>query len=65
MLRCQKTLFSLPGEIAYLNCAYMSPLLKSVELAGFEGVRRKSRPHEIEASHFFDTVLQLKMAFAR
>ncbi|MCB9291081.1 MAG: aminotransferase class V-fold PLP-dependent enzyme [Lewinellaceae bacterium] len=65
MLRCQKSLFSLPDEIAYLNCAYMSPLLKSVELAGFEGVRRKSRPHEIEASHFFDTVLQLKMAFAR
>lgn len=65
MLQCQKPLFSIPDEIAYLNCAYMSPLLKSVEQAGYEGVQRKSRPYEIEAPHFFDRVQQLKEAFSR
>ena len=65
MLHCQKHLFSIPDEITYLNGAYMSPLLKSVEQAGFDGVRTKSRPYEIEIPHFFEPVRQLKQAFAQ
>lgn len=65
MLHCQKHLFSLPYDIAYLNCAYMSPQLKSVEQAGYEGVRMKSWPHEIGTPHFFEPVRQLRAAFAR
>lgn len=65
MLHCQKHLFSIPEDIAYLNCAYMSPLLKSVEHVGVEGVRMKSRPYEIEVHHFFEPLQQLKEAFAQ
>ncbi|MCO6477228.1 MAG: aminotransferase class V-fold PLP-dependent enzyme [Phaeodactylibacter sp.] len=65
MLHCQKHLFSLPEDVAYLNCAYMSPQLKSVEQAGYEGVRMKSRPHEIGIPQFFEPVRQLRAAFAR
>ncbi|MCB0594221.1 MAG: aminotransferase class V-fold PLP-dependent enzyme [Lewinellaceae bacterium] len=65
MLHNQKHLFSIPDDIAYLNCAYMSPLLKSVEQAGYEGVRRKSRPYEIEPPHFFEPVQHLRQAFAQ
>lgn len=64
MLPCQKHLFSIPEDIAYLNCAYMSPLLKSVEQAGFEGIRMKGRPYQIEADHFFEPMQRLKEAFA-
>lgn len=62
MLNCQKHLFSLPEEITYLNNAYMSPLLKSVEQAGHEGIRMKSRPYEVSVGHFFDPVQRLKAA---
>ena len=31
MLTCQKHLFSLPDDVHYLNCAYMSPLARRVE----------------------------------
>jgi selenocysteine lyase/cysteine desulfurase len=53
MLDCQRHLFSIPRDVHYVNCAYMSPLLKSVEAAGIEGVRRKSRPWEIAGDDFF------------
>ncbi|MCB0582566.1 MAG: aminotransferase class V-fold PLP-dependent enzyme [Phaeodactylibacter sp.] len=65
MLPCQKSLFSLPDEITYLNGAYMSPLLRSAEQAGFEGISRKSRPYEIKPHHFFGQVQQLKESFSR
>jgi hypothetical protein len=34
MLECQRKFFSLPHDLHYLNCAYMSPLPRSVEEAG-------------------------------
>src|SRR5690606_28228194 len=37
LLECQRHLFSLPADVHYLNCAYMSPLLRSVEEAGVAG----------------------------
>ena len=30
MIPCQRHLFDLPDDIAYLNCAYMAPLMHSV-----------------------------------
>ncbi len=65
MLTCQKHLFSLPESVHYLNCASMSPLLKSVEEAGIHGLQRKSRPHEIHQEHFFDTAETVKSLFAQ
>jgi selenocysteine lyase/cysteine desulfurase len=60
----QKKKFSIPNEVHYLNCATMSPLLKSVEKAGIQGVKRKSQPYEITQEHFFDTLEIVKSNFA-
>ena len=65
MLNCQKHLFSLPDSVSYLNCAYMSPLMKSVEAIGQKTVSMKSHPYLIQTEDFFTTVHALKEAFAR
>ncbi len=65
MLSSQKEKFSLPPEVSYLNCAYMSPLMKSVEAAGIEGMALKKTPHLITQPDFFDQADQLRQAFAR
>ncbi len=54
MLTTQKHLFQLPEDIIYLNCAYMSPLLKSVEEAGIGGIMRKRNPAFIKPADFFN-----------
>lgn len=53
MLTCQRHLFDIPDNIAYLNCAYMSPLMRSVVEAGNSGLHRKAHPWEITPEHFF------------
>ena len=53
MLECQRDRFSLPDGVHYLNGAYMSPLLKSVEEAGIEGIRSKRFPVDIVPRDFF------------
>ena len=53
MLDCQRHRFSLPEDVHYLNGAYMSPLLKSVEEAGIEGIRSKRFPVDIVPRDFF------------
>jgi selenocysteine lyase/cysteine desulfurase len=65
MLSCQKDLFSLESDFHYLNGAYMSPLLKSVEEAGYAGVRRKVRPYRLTDKDFFIEPDQLRGLFAR
>ncbi len=50
---CQRHLFDIPEDVAYLNCAYISPLLNEVREAGLAGTRRKSRPWEIQPPDFF------------
>ena len=44
-MKCQKHLFQIPDGIHYLNCAYMSPLLKSVEEKGMEGNAHEAESH--------------------
>lgn len=60
----QRHLFDIPRDVAYLNCAYMSPLLHSVVEAGTAGLRRKARPWEIEVDDFFDDSEALRAAWA-
>ncbi|MFQ5535099.1 MAG: aminotransferase class V-fold PLP-dependent enzyme [Sphingomonadales bacterium] len=52
-IACQRHLFEIPDDIAYLNCGFMSPLLKGVRFAGTQGLARKSRPWEITPRDFF------------
>lgn len=54
MLSNQRKKFSLPSNSVYLNCAYMSPMMKEVEKAGVQGMKRKRNPATISAANFFD-----------
>lgn len=51
----QRHLFDIPEDVTYLNCAYMSPLMKAAADAGKEGVQAKTRPWEITPDDFFET----------
>jgi len=64
LLSCQKSLFSLPEGVTYLNCAYMAPLLKSAEAAGIEGLQLKRAPYHINLYHFFDQVQEIRKTYA-
>lgn len=64
-IACQKEKFYLPADVSYLNCAYMSPLMKSVEEAGIAGLRLKRTPYQIGHHEFFDAVDLLRQEFAR
>lgn len=64
-MNCQKHLFQMPDGMHYLNCAYMSPLLKSVEEKGIEGMRLKRNPISIEPLDFFTGAVGVREKFAR
>jgi selenocysteine lyase/cysteine desulfurase len=53
MLPSQRHLFDIPDEVAYLNCAYMSPLMRPVIEAGATGLARKAHPWELTPDKFF------------
>ena len=53
MIPCQRHLFDIPDDVAYLNCAYMSPLMKPGLEAGTAGLARKAHPWEITPDKFF------------
>ncbi len=53
MLENQRHLFDIPADVRYLNCAYMSPLLKSSVQAGHAAVDAKARPWTISQADFF------------
>jgi selenocysteine lyase/cysteine desulfurase len=53
MIPCQRQLFDIPDDVAYLNCAYMSPLMKSALEAGTAGLARKAQPWQITPDQFF------------
>lgn len=65
MHTCQKHLFQLPNDITYLNCAYQSPLMKSLEAIGHQAVSKKLLPHLYTTDDFFKPVEKLKQTFAR
>lgn len=65
LLPNQRHLFELPREVAYLNCAFMSPLLKAAEAAGKVGLGRKSRPWEVSTTDFFTETEETRELFAR
>lgn len=64
-LACQRDRFSLPEDVHYLNCAYMSPLPREVEEVGREGLRRLRCPTRIGPDDFFDESDALRRRFAR
>ncbi|MCA1716531.1 MAG: aminotransferase class V-fold PLP-dependent enzyme [Actinobacteria bacterium] len=65
VLGSQRDLFEIPDDIAYLNCAYMSPQLRAVRAVGEEAVARKSRPWEISPQDFFENSETARALFAQ
>ena len=65
MLSCQKHKFELADDIHYLNCAYMSPLLKAQEKVSEEIMHKLKSPNRMQVADFFDPVQALKEAFAK
>lgn len=65
MLTSKRSQFSLPPQITYLNCAYMSPLMKDVEKAGIKAMRRKRNPVTIPPADFFNESEVLREEYAR
>ena len=60
-----RDLFLLPEDVHYLNCAYMSPLLKKGEEAGIRGMRGKATPHLITPEDFFTDSGEVRKQFSR
>src|SRR5579859_7110520 len=53
MLPGQRHLFDIPDDVVYLNCAYMSPLMKPVIEAGTAALARKAHPWDLTPDTFF------------
>ncbi|MEQ9091391.1 MAG: aminotransferase class V-fold PLP-dependent enzyme [Balneola sp.] len=62
---CKKSEFTLDTNITYLNCAYMSPLMQSVEEAGIKGIKNKRQPNLISGQDFFTESNELRNRFAQ
>src|SRR5882757_70752 len=65
MLPCQRHLFDIPEDVAYLNCAYMSPLMRSVVEEGKTGMARKAHPWELTPDKFFTGAEEFRATAAR
>lgn len=65
MIPCQRDLFDIPEDVAYFNCAYMSPLLRAAASAGDTGLRRKSQPWTISPADFFSDTEAARGLFSR
>lgn len=61
----QQLKFSVGKDITYLNCAYMSPMLKQVEAAGVAGIKQKRNPAAVSADDFFTTTEKLRNQFSK
>jgi len=64
-MQSQRHLFQLPHDVHYFNGAYMSPLLRSVEEAGIQGMIRKRNPTRITANDFFEEAEIVRQLFGQ
>lgn len=62
---CQRHLFDIPDDVAYLNCAYQSPLSKAVTEAALQAATRKSKPWTVKPEDFFTESEEARRLFAR
>lgn len=65
MLGSQRTLFDIPDDVTYLNCASMSPQLRAVTAAGERAVRARSSPWNLKAADWFTGADTLRSLVAR
>lgn len=64
-MKNQRELFSIDPKVIYLNGAYMSPILKSVEEAGINNVQLKRTPSLISSTDFFTNRTRVRKLYAQ
>jgi selenocysteine lyase/cysteine desulfurase len=64
IIPCQRPLFDIPEGVAYFNCAYMSPILRTAAAAGQQGIAGKSQPWQVRPADFFSLPDQARGLFA-
>jgi selenocysteine lyase/cysteine desulfurase len=65
IIPCQRELFDIPDEVAWLNCAYMSPLMNAAVSAGKAGIQGKAQPWSLKPADFFPGPEEARSLFAR
>jgi selenocysteine lyase/cysteine desulfurase len=63
-MESQRGIFGIPDDVAYLNCAYLSPLTERVRETGRAAVEGKARPWEIAPVDFFTDSERIRERFA-
>ncbi len=63
-MEAQRDLFDIPERVAYLNCAYLSPQLRSVDAAGRAALDAVARPWEVAPPDFFSGAETARERFA-
>jgi selenocysteine lyase/cysteine desulfurase len=61
----QRHLFEIPDDLAYFNCASVSPQLRAAREAGEAALRRRARPWLIGTDQWFTEVEERRALFAR
>jgi len=65
MISSQRDLFEIPQDVTYLNCAFISPQLRSVTSAGFESVKSKATPWSVTSQYWFTNAKTLRELAAK
>lgn len=65
IIPCQRDAYDIPPDVAYLNCAYGSPLSNKVVEAGHEGIRVKAQPWGTTPNDFFTHPEAARKLFAQ
>jgi len=65
LIPCLRERFDIPRDLAYLNCASLSPLSHAVQEAGARGIDAKLHPWELTARDFFTGSDAVRGLFAR
>ena len=64
VIACQRELFDIPDDLAWINCAQHSPALKTVFAAGLGGLERKRHPWTLGPAQYQEDVLRARTLFA-
>lgn len=64
-LPTQRELFEIPKDVAYINCAQMSPQLRTARRQGEESVAERSSPWAFDFNKAFQSVENLRGLFAQ
>jgi selenocysteine lyase/cysteine desulfurase len=64
-LPVQRELFDIPDDVAYFNCASLSPELRAATEAGAGALARRARPWRIASADWFSDVEERRALFAR